>query len=658
LRRQPPTLLAREAAWRFWKPYRSARLLAEIRRGDTRLQYRPVPYFQPDLSRAAAATVEITGYADLICAGKFPFLGYETADLGFPPNWHRDFVSGFEWEQAPAEQVRVVRYNGSDVKIPWDLSRLQFLPVLAKAHLLTGESRYREAAKDLLANWLARNPVGVGINWTLAMETGLRGMSLCYLLSLLQPLRPDEESWGREVVRSIWQHMLYTESCLEFSHLLRSNHYLGNIVGLHCMATFLEEPGMERRRIGYRKRVQGEILRQVYEDGGDYEASFGYHLLALQMFASSYLLMRAENLAINPSYTARVRSMFAYLAELADENGCIPHVGDTDDGRVELLNSDLRQMLTLPPETRNSLVATGFIAIGDALFELGCCGDPSDAAWYGLVPAKDRKPGPRLTVFPNSGVAVGRSDGAEVVFCAIPNGIHGSGSHTHNDKLSVVARIDGTELLCDSGTYWYTRDTRLRNMFRATSAHNTIAIDGAEQNEINPDRTFAFCVANQATVGPIHAEDASGEVRMTASHAGYGRVGVEHRRTVRLGPRGLSIEDVLSGSGEHSFEIFWHLPSIWSVTREDGSGFHITGPSEVTMSIKSELPVTCARAPAEISRTYGGATEMGTVLRAAGAGQFPCTVTTAIAWTERAASAAAAVAADDRSHEAAADSRT
>jgi hypothetical protein len=634
LRRHSPVTLAREAVWRAWRRHRRAGFQAAIRRDVPRLQFRSLPYYRPDLDAAAGGAAAIIAYADLICSGSFPFLGYETTAIGFPPAWNVDFVSGYEWDSFPSDKMgQVVRHNGSDVKVPWELSRLQFLPVLAKAHLLSGEARYRRAAMELFSNWNARNPVGTGVNWTLAMEAALRGMSLCFLLSLLQPLRPEEEAWGAEVTRSIWQHLLYTESHIEFSHIVSSNHYLSNIVGLHCMATFLDAPGMEARRKGYARRVQQEILRQVYPDGGDYEASFSYHVLVLQMFTATWLLMKADGQTPAPPFTARLEAMYRYLAELAGADGRLPQVGDADDGRVELLTSDLRQMVELPCERRDSLLVPGCLALGDALFHFGCDGDPSDAAWYGLRP-QDKKAGrARCVVFPQSGVAVGRAGNAEVVFCAIPNGIQGASSHTHNDKLSVLARLFGAELLCDSGTCWYTRDAEVRNQFRSTAAHNTIVVDGLEQNHILQDGQSLFVIGDEAAVSPIHSSESSDEIRFSASHYGYNRIGVVHQRTVRLSADRISIEDSLAGAGNHLVELFWHLPAPWRVENVlQGNGLEIAGFSRIRMNFESNLALEVSHQPVQISRTYGGALQEATRLRIAASGSFPGTVVTDIVW--------------------------
>ncbi len=92
----------------------------------------------------------------------------------------------------------------------------------------------------------------------------------------------------------------------------------------------------------------------------------------------------------------------------------------------------------------------------------------------------------------NSGIAVLRSGEASVVFCAMPNGLRGKGSHTHCDKLSVVFRLGAEEVFCDSGSRCYTRSAELRNLDRSTRAHNTLMVDGADQNTFRTDPGLLF----------------------------------------------------------------------------------------------------------------------------------------------------------------------
>src|SRR6266481_6639794 len=445
LKRESPLLVAREILWRARREWNKKRILGRLERPG-HLKFRNVPYYNPYLrtlgedSRALIVT-----FADEIRTGRYPFLGYGTVELGTRPKWNLDFISGTEWPYVRRECRECIRHDGSDVKAPYELSRLQFLPILGKAHVLTGSDSYRRAAKDLLSHWIQSNPVPLGVNWTIAMEAALRAMSICFLLNLLSPLRPEEQPWLAAVVRSLAQHLLYIEANIEFSHLLSSNHYLSNVVGLYCLSMFLEGEGMAARRREYRRRIEAEMARQVYEDGGDYEASTGYQVLITQLFTTALLLMRSDRAA--PAATAfvdRLRMMFEFLNAVVSTSGQLPQVGDCDVGRTELLVDDLQQMVQCQVAERNSLRVSHLLGLGQRLFGVGG-GPADDAAWHGLTDTT-RIPyaGPQLNcgsarpikVLPKSGIGVLKQGSAELLFFAIPNGIFGKGSHTHNDKLS------------------------------------------------------------------------------------------------------------------------------------------------------------------------------------------------------------------------------
>jgi len=121
-------------------------------------------------------------------------------------------------------------------------------------------------------------------------------------LNLLSPFREEEQTWLTGVTSSLWQHLGFYRGEYRVSHLIASNHYLSNIVGLYCLSLFLDGGKMVHKRGFYRRQIETAILQQVYEDGGDYEASTGYHVLVTQMFAVAMLLMRAGNDAPTPRF--------------------------------------------------------------------------------------------------------------------------------------------------------------------------------------------------------------------------------------------------------------------------------------------------------------------------------------------------------------------
>jgi Heparinase II/III-like protein/Heparinase II/III N-terminus len=612
---ESPTTLAREAMWRARKRWRKRRVRALLQNAHHRpLVFHNLPYYVPARVRVQSLKRDIiVAVADLVRNGEYPFLGYGTRYLGFPPRWDIDFVSGKGWPNSPSDLLEVVRHDGSDVKVPWELSRLQFLPVLGKAFVLTADIRYRDAAKDLLSAWIDQNPTLMGVNWTAPMDAALRAVSICFLLNLIDPSDPGDADWLRKVIISLWQHLLFIEAYLEFSHFRRSNHYLSNILGLFCLSVFLDGPNMAARRNRYAQLLEREIFHQVYQDGGDYEASTGYHILVTQMFTTAVLLMRAAGRKLKPTVQERLSSMYKLTATLADAAGRIPHVGDCDDGRVELLSDDLQQMLSTPVDERHSLTVRNLLGIGGALLGANFGGVSEDAGWYGLdtnaCQAGHQQFKREICVFPQSGIAVARRGECEVILLAMPNGIEGKGSHTHNDKLSVIVRIGSEELFCDAGTGVYTRDSAMRNRFRSTASHNTVVVDRSEQNSIPSGPVGLFVLGDEAHVSPIEIRQDGETIGLKASHYGYRKLGVTHIRTIQLLPGRAVIEDSLTGSGVHSVQLNFHVPPVWRVDTSVVIGREIRcsiqGPKSVDLLVTAPCELRMQQFPSQISRTYG-----------------------------------------------------
>src|SRR5207248_10997711 len=193
---------------------------------------------------------------------------------------------------------------------------------------------------------------------------------------------------------------------------------------------------------------------------------------------------------------------------------------------VETLCRGLEQKLMLTVPQRNSLRMSNLLGVGKCLFG-GTQGSTEDAKWYGLTDANGVSSSAvsqpqacrqKVAIFPQSGIAIAKTEHAEVLFFAVPNGIFGKGSHTHNDKLSFVLRLDGDEVLCDSGTGCYTRDPEVRNRFRATAAHNSVLVDGEEQNTFDHGRTGLFWMGTEAEVALVEQWSEDGELFLRASH--------------------------------------------------------------------------------------------------------------------------------------------
>ena len=135
------------------------------------------------------------------------------------------------------------------------------------------------------------------------------------------------------------------------------------------LSAYLRGPGMQRRLERYAGLVNSEILLQTYPDGGGYEASTGYHVLAAQMFLHSLVVQQCRAITVDPGFESRLGQMFQWISTLADTEWKLPHIGDCDNGRVELLCDDLMQP-ALPLFQRHSLRVGSLFRQGSRLLKL------------------------------------------------------------------------------------------------------------------------------------------------------------------------------------------------------------------------------------------------------------------------------------------------
>jgi len=161
--------------------------------------------------------------------------------------------------------------------------------------------------------------------------------------------------------------------------------------------------------------------------------------------------------------------------------------------------------------------------------------------------------------FLDAGWYIMRSDKNYMIISSGPNGQDGNGGHCHNDKLSFELCIDGQDIIVDPGTYVYAAEPVWRNKFRSTAPHNTVVVDGKEQNRF--DGKNLFRMKNDTKV-KINKWDTNDEMDIfIGEHYRYKRFSqpVIHKREIKFHKKEgkLEIMDRFRGDGEHSLE--WNL---------------------------------------------------------------------------------------------------
>lgn len=555
-----------EIAWRVTQSLGSrlekSRAVAVAPAPDTQA-IRMLPWSAPQ-SAPRAHYVEA---AEAILAGRVDLFG-EPAQVGFPEaQWNRDPACG---KDAPMDFGMSIDYRdaalvGSARNI-WEVNRHFQFVTLAQAWAVSGDARYRQAALDLIASWLRACPYPLGVNWTSALEHGIRLINWYFSARLLK-LTASEVPAG-------WLDSIYHHCRFIARHRSRyssaNNHLIGEAAGLFmasCAWPCWSESA--RWRAEAKRILESEAQRQVHEDGVSREQTMGYQIFVLHLLIAAGLAGEAHGAPFSKAYWETVRRMITLLRSVADVGGNIPDFGDRDDGVALVLSPNARpralaDLLELDEAWSGHQVG-GLSGEGAAAWLLE--GFPIPATW-------PRGAGAVRTSFPEGGYFVlggnfGQPDEVKLVFDAAPMGYLAIAAHGHADCLSFTLSIAGRPVLIDPGTFCYHDHPEWRDHFRSTAAHNTVRIDGEDQSVSGG----LFMWLRKAKPAGIETHLQGERQSIQAQHDGYRRFTdpVVHRREVKLDMRESAVKvlDTIECNAAHAVERFWHFAPDCVVTKRD-----------------------------------------------------------------------------------------
>lgn len=277
------------------------------------------------------------------------------------------------------------------------------------------------------------------------------------------------ERWPQElrddVARQVDRQARYLRRAVETD--IGGNHVLLNAVAISLAGLLLGDGRLRDAGLALLRR---ELRAQVLPDGGHFERSPAYHLEVEELLA--LLAGAAGPLGWLDDTRRRMR---AWSASVAGPAGDLPLLND---------------------------------------------------AWETQVPVPvDR---PACEHLPDTGLAVVRSGGDQLLFDAGPLSPAHLPAHAHADALSFVLWADGGRVVVDPGAHLYTGPTR--DEFRGTAAHDTIAVDGSDQCVLWGD----FRASRLPRVGLAKPRRAGDATVLHGWHDGFCRLspGLVHERIV------------------------------------------------------------------------------------------------------------------------------
>lgn len=531
-----------------------------------------VAMLRTHMPQAAAATLasatEILHHRfNLLGSGPYvPIDPDRSGHNGYTPiDWYLDPVSGLRFPQGIPHtewDLLKMRPGNADIKLPWELARCQHWPILGQAWRISGDHGHALEMLNQLEDFMEANPVGMGINWTCTMDVALRAANWALGLSLIRNCPAVDNTTLITAYGHLFDHGTFIHNNLENKYEVTSNHFLSNVVGLYYLAAvFHDLPEAAVWNSFCRDALEREMQVQVLNDGADYESSIPYHRLVTELFLGAARLADFRNEPLSDNYRLCLKTMVAYMAAVLRPDGLMPQVGDADDGRLHIFSS----YDTWQPQDPRHLFGPAALTLDEPAWLKQAGPDGAwESAWWGFdiagVSFANNELPAHAGLFPEAGIAISRRDGQ---FLLVSNGMVGTkgfGNHKHNDQLGFELHLDGNPLIVDPGSYVYTSDPDARNLFRGTRYHNTLSIDGEEQNELRPEWLFRLFESAHAEHRHFHADETA--VEYHGRHVGYNRLTkgkVVHERRFRLlhEQNMLIISDLLDANGTH--DLCWHF---------------------------------------------------------------------------------------------------
>jgi len=310
-----------------------------------------------------------------------------------------------------------------DIKIPWELSRLQELPILGHAYLHTKNERYAKSAVGLMLDWSNSNSFLHGSNWANPMEVGLRAVSIILALSMIEKSKSISLVFSQKMAGILHEHYIFIEHNFEWYDGKTSNHYLSDLVGYVYLSWFFDNAKNARWAIDELKR---ELHKQLLPDGTSYEGSTKYHQLVTELIYYAELLIMQEYPSRRLFFAQSRARMDGFLWWCTPHNGALIAIGDDDSGRVTQFDYQSKKK------------------------HLG-----------------------QHNFFKQFGLSVYKTHKAHVTLRHHAYRANQPAGHFHNDVASITVTVHGIPIIVDPGSFVYTPSAYWRNYFRSVEQHNT-----------------------------------------------------------------------------------------------------------------------------------------------------------------------------------------
>ena len=498
--------------------------------------------------------------ADALLAGEFTFFSYQSVQLPVPPKW-RCTPEGFEAGDAFTHWSSIADFNPAigDIKLVWELSRFDWLLVLARAFCHSGNSLYLDTLNNWLTNWCRENPVNGGPNWKCGQEASMRMMQ-----TLLAAFLLGEHSEPQQVlVDFVLAHCRRINPTLRYAMAQDNNHGTSEAAALFIAGAWLKQfpVGLvattdmreaERfARIG-RKWLENRAKKLIEPDGSFSQYSVNYHRVMLDTFSmAEFWRQQLAEPAFSPAFYQKAKAATEWLQIMTSpDSGDFPNLGANDGARLFVLSdTDYRDF-------RPSVQLASSLFNKERVYPAGSWDEP--LAWLGIqvkgVCQHERK----SRLFDQGGYCFLSEPGSGIeLYVRYPR-------FRFRPSQADVLHLDlwhrGKNIIRDAGSFSYNTEEPWQSYFPGTEGHSTVQFDNRDQMP----RLSRFLFSHW--LKPLFVSTIAGEETSRQWSCAYRDAwGAEHKRDICLEPGLVTVTDTISSFTEKAVLRWRLMPGDWSL---------------------------------------------------------------------------------------------
>jgi hypothetical protein len=467
-----------------------------------------------------------------------------------PPDWNKNYISGVKLSDLHKPWWEIPDFDPAvgDIKVIWELSRMDWVLALAQRHRQGDENSYL-LLNEWISDWICKNPPYRGLNWKCGQEASIRVINLAVAAMILGQVRAPAAG----LIDLITLHLRRIAPTIVYAESQNNNHITSEATALFIGGNWLKNLGIKEgdywARVG-RKYLEKSVNLLIGNQGSFSQYSLNYHRMMLDT------LCIAETFRIYfalPSFTTHW-SERAYFATqwlhhmITSQNGDGPNIGANDGSRLlKLTNASYRDFR---PTVQLAMV----LFANKRAFDY----ESSDSIlhWLDINVPENKSDPPGDYFADDGGFIVMRRNNCSVLLRYPRFKFRPSQA----DALHLDMWVDNVNVLRDGGTYSYNDDAKLMNYFSGTESHNTVQFD--QRNQMRKISRFLFADWLTTTdISPPYKDD-----QATFFTVGYvDAEGAKHTRSLKLTDNLLCVTDNLSGFKKQAI-LRWRLaPGDWCI---------------------------------------------------------------------------------------------